>query len=141
MQVVAAPDGNIWFSEAGTDRIGRLTIPPFCSSQPGVLCLNGGRFQASVSWAFSEPIPYQGRGQTVPLTADTGAFWFFTANNIELVVKVVDGRAANGKFWVFIGALTDGQWVVQIRNIETGQIRFYQNVEGLLMSLSDTAAF
>jgi streptogramin lyase len=139
--LVAAPDGNIWFSETGTDRVGRLTIPPFCSPQPQVLCLNGGRFQATVSWFFSRTGPYQGVGRAVPLTADTGAFWFFTANNLELVVKVVDGRPVNGKLWVFVGALTDGQWFLQIRDTETGQIRRYQNVEGQLLSLSDTEAF
>ncbi len=46
-----------------------------------------------------------GVGRTV--TADTGAFEFFSANNIELVVKVVDGRRDNGHVWVFVGALTD----------------------------------
>lgn len=139
--LVAAPDGNIWFSEAGTDRIGRLTIPPFCSAEPQVLCLNGGRFQAAVSWSFPGAITYQGNGQAVPLTADTGAFWFFTANNLELVVKVVDGRSINGKFWVFVGALTDGEWFLQIRDTETGQIRLYQNEAGQLRSLADTSAF
>jgi streptogramin lyase len=140
MQLVAPPDGNIWFSEAGTDRIGRLTIPPFCSSQPQVLCLNGGRFQASVSWFFSRT-GSQGTGRAVPLAAATGAFWFFTADNLELVVKVIDGRPVNGKFWVFVGAMTDGQWVLEIRDTETGQIRRYQNSEGQLLSLADTEAF
>ena len=140
MQLVAAPDGNIWFSEAGTSRIGRLTIPPFCSSQPQVLCLDGGRFQASLSWSFSGT-GSQGAGQAVPLTGATGAFWFFSADNLELVVKVIDGRSVNGKFWVFVGAMTSGRWYLEIRDTGTGQIRRYQNVEGQLLSLADTEAF
>jgi hypothetical protein len=34
-------------------------------------------------------------------TTDTGAFWFFAAANVELIVKVLDGCALNGAHWVF----------------------------------------
>ena len=33
-----------------------------------------------------------GAGRAVPLTADTGDFWFFGAENVEVVLKVLDGR-------------------------------------------------
>ena len=72
----------------------------------GTLCLNNGRFRAQVAWR----IPSQGAagiGTAVPLTGDTGYFWFFSPNNVELVVKAVEGRAFNGLFWVFSGALSD----------------------------------
>ena len=46
-----------------------------------------------------------GRGAAVPLTGDTGYFWFFNSANVELIVKVLDGRTVNGQFWVFYGAL------------------------------------
>ena len=140
-QIIAGPDGRIWFSEPGADRIGRLSIPPDCFSNERVLCLNGGRFQASVAWFFSRETPLAGIGRTLPLTSDTGAFWFFTPNNIELVVKVVDGRPLNGKFWVFVGTLTDGNWVVTIRDTQTGAVRFYQSAVDAMRSLADTDAF
>ena len=41
-----------------------------------VLCLQGNRFGVEASWR-----DFQGNtgvGKTVPLTADTGLFWFFT---------------------------------------------------------------
>ncbi|MEO8188965.1 MAG: hypothetical protein ABI682_01380 [Acidobacteriota bacterium] len=31
---------------------------------------------------------------------------------MELVIKVVDGRAFNDKFWVFYGALSDFQYTI-----------------------------
>jgi hypothetical protein len=37
----------------------------------------------------------------------SGFFWFFTRDNIELVVKALDARAVNGHFWFFYGALSD----------------------------------
>src|SRR5262249_2578869 len=70
-----------------------------CAADPTTLCLNGGRFQVRVSWR-APGYPAANAGQAVPLTSDTGALWFFSNGNLELVVKVVDGRAVNGKFWV-----------------------------------------
>ncbi len=69
----------------------------------------GNRFKAEVAWS----VPSDGRtghGMARPLTTDTGAFWFFSADNIELVLKVLDGRLLNGAFWVFYGALSDVQY-------------------------------
>ena len=61
-----------------------------CAPDPGTLCLNGDRFQVQVTWS----VPSQGRsgfGTAVPLTGDTGYFWFFDSANVELVVKALDG--------------------------------------------------
>jgi PKD repeat protein len=79
-----------------------VSSPPSCLAAAGTLCLNNGRFRAQVAWR----IPSQaatGVGTAVPLTGDTGYFWFFTPNNVELVVKAVDGMAVNGNYWVFYG--------------------------------------
>ncbi|HYG63350.1 MAG TPA: hypothetical protein VEL74_12270, partial [Thermoanaerobaculia bacterium] len=69
------------------------------------LPLQGGRFLAGVRWA--DHAGRTGVGQPVALTGDSGYFWFFDENNAELVVKVLDGRAVNGHYWVFYGALSD----------------------------------
>jgi hypothetical protein len=104
------------------------------------LCLQGGRFRVRASWSAS-PAPYHGFGQTFPLTADTGAFWFFTPNNLELVVKVVDGRAANGHIWVFAGALTDVDYTIVVTDTVTSMVRTYSNPAGRIASTADTSAF
>jgi hypothetical protein len=77
----------------------------------------------------------------VPLTNDTGYFWFFSPNNVELVVKVVDGRAFNGSYWVFYGALSDVEYTVTVTDTETGAVKRYTNPPGNLSSVGDTAAF
>src|SRR5262249_59815985 len=82
-----------------------------------------------------------GKGQSVPLTGDTGAFWFFSANNLELVVKVVDGRAFNNFFWVFYGALSNVEYTLTVTDTATGAVRSYSNPQGTLASVSDTSAF
>jgi hypothetical protein len=77
----------------------------------------------------------------VPLTNDTGHFWFFSVNNVELVVKVVDGRAFNGHYWVFSGALSDVAYTITVTDTATGAVRTYSNPSGRLTSLSDVSAF
>ena len=55
-----------------------------------------------------------GKGQAVPLTGDTGLFWFFGNSNLELIVKVLDGRPVNGHFWVFYGGLSDVEYRITV---------------------------
>jgi len=132
-------------TSAGTGTLGHgftytsVTSVP-CVATSSALCLNGGRFRVEVEWR----VPTQnqsGLGAGVPLTADTGYFWFFSANNIELVVKVVDGRGFNGKFWVFYGALSNVEYKISVTDTVTGAVRVYANPSGQLSSVADTAAF
>ena len=75
------------------------------------------------------------------MTSDTGHFWFFTDTNVELVVKVLDGRAINNHFWVFYGALSNVQYVITVLDTQTQTSRTYTNPQGTLASVADTAAF
>ncbi|MEO8190845.1 MAG: PKD domain-containing protein [Acidobacteriota bacterium] len=145
------------FSAARASSPGASTVPAEAVPGPGAepggfdaeapcvatatsLCLNGGRFRVSVAWQ----VPSQGSsgaGVAIPLTSDTGYFWFFSANNVELVVKVVDGRAFNGRFWVFSGALSDVAYTVTVTDTQTGVVKVYSNPSGRLSSASDLAAF
>ena len=139
-EIVSGPDGNVWFTEFTGDKIGRVAVQGFCVPDGSTLCLNNARFQVKVAWDVSAQ-GAAGVGRTIPLTGDTGAFWFFSANNVELVVKVVDGRPFNGKFWVFIGSLTDVDYRVTIRDLSTDHVNTYVHEAGTLQSFADTAAF
>jgi hypothetical protein len=95
-----------------------------------------------VEVAFTDPRnAAPGQGRAVPLTADTGAFWFFDPSNLELMVKVLDGRALNGHFWVFYGALSDVDYTLTVTDTETGKKKTYRNERGQLASRADTSAF
>ena len=63
-----------------------------------------------------------GHGAAVPVTADTGYFWFFTSTNVELMVKVLDGRGVNGKYWVLYGALSNVQYTITVTDTQTGTV-------------------
>ncbi|HYU30901.1 MAG TPA: hypothetical protein VEW48_01950 [Thermoanaerobaculia bacterium] len=106
----------------------------------GGLCLNGNRFRAEVTWR----VPATGAGgigNPVPLTVDTGAFWFFQPSNAELVLKVLDGRGLNGHFWVFYGSLTNVEFDLTVTDTVTGEQRTYHNPAGTMASRADTTAF
>jgi hypothetical protein len=111
-----------------------------CVIDAATLCLNAGRFKVQVAWS----VPSQGTsgiGTGMALTSDTGEFWFFSANNIELVVKVVDGRAFNNKYWVFYGALSNVQYTITVTDSATGAVKTYVNPNGNLASVADVVAF
>ena len=113
--------------------------PPSNCSTATSLCLNTGRFGVSVAWATTDG--RTGNGNAVVLTDDTGYFWFFDSANVELVVKVLDGRSINGHFWVFYGALSDVQYTITITDGTTGLQRTYSNPQSNLASVADTSAF
>ena len=111
-----------------------------CVSNANTLCLSGGRYAVRVAWN----VPSQqrsGLGTAVPLGAGTGYFWFFEDTNVELVVKVLDGRAINGHTWVFYGALSNVEYRITVTDTDTGMVKTYDNPSGTLGSVADTAAF
>jgi len=110
-----------------------------CQVGPTVLCLLVDRFAVSVAWR--DPTGRTGAGTATSLSTDTGYFWFFTADNAELVLKVLDGRAVNGKFWVFYGALSNVQYTITVTDTVTGRVKTYVNPQGTQASVADTSAF
>lgn len=106
---------------------------------PGALCLGSGRFEVRVSWF----VPWTGeRGEGAPIsgTEDTGFFWFFTPDNLELAIKVLDGRGINGHFWVFYGALTTVEYTVTVLDRETNSRATYTNEAGSICGRADIEA-
>ncbi|MCA1611357.1 MAG: PKD domain-containing protein [Acidobacteria bacterium] len=123
-----------------------LTISTFtinvvsCAPNAATLCLNDNRFKATVEWSVP-PQQKTGSGAGVSLTGDTGYYWFFSPSNIELVLKVVDGRTFNGKFWVFYGALSNVEYTITVKDTKTGAVKTYHNAYGTTASLADVNAF
>ena len=74
-------------------------------------------------------------------TDNSGYFWFFTPGNLELSLKVLDGRSINGQFWVFYGALSDVEYQLHITDTLTGVRKTYSNPAGEICGMADTNAF
>jgi hypothetical protein len=90
-----------------------------------------------------------GSGRAVPVvlpdgtaSPDTGTFWFFDPANTEMVVKVLDGCALGGHFWVFAGGLTNVRVTTTVRDTVKGVEKTYVNPQGrAFLPLQDTSAF
>ena len=110
-----------------------------CTPSLANLCLASGRFH--VSAIYSSP-GGSGTALAVPLTGDTGWFWFFSSGNLEAVVKVLDARAINNRFWVFAGGLTNVAVTITVTDTVTGAARQYSNTQGVaFLPVQDTLAF
>jgi hypothetical protein len=83
-----------------------------------------------------------GRATAIPLTSDTGAFWFFSPTNYEMMVKVLDGCSINDHEWVFMAGLTNVKVVTTVTDTRTGAVKTYTNPQGTpFQPVQDTTAF
>jgi hypothetical protein len=110
-----------------------------CAANATTLCLNGGRFRVTADWETSTAI---GHGTAVPLSGDTGYFWFFSSSNVEAIVKVLDGCGVNQHDWVFAGGLTNVKVTLTVTDTQTGEVKTYVNPQGTAFQpIQDTSAF
>lgn len=109
--------------------IGGGPEPTTCVPGPAVLCLGGGRFKVEVSWKDFQG--NTGQGSVVPGASDaSGLFWFFAPDNWELLVKVLDGCALNGRHWVFSAATTTVEYTLTVTDTRTGEVASWTNPLG-----------
>ena len=74
------------------------------------LCLAGGsgtpnRFRVRVDWTDFQS--HSGPGVALSYTPDSGFFYFFNPQILELLVKVVNGCSLNGAYWFFYGSTSN----------------------------------
>jgi predicted esterase len=122
--------------------VGKSRPGPSAACEAGAtrLCLQKGRFRAEVTWDAQGS---SGSGQTVANPSpDSGLFWFFSPDNWELMVKVLDGCALNGRYWVFAAGTTNVHYVLTVTDTATGAVARYENPAGkAAAAVTDTNAF
>lgn len=111
-----------------------------CTQTATTLCLNNDRFAVSATWRT--PNGQTGQAQVVRLTSDTGYFTFFSASNVEAIVKVLNGCGVNSRYWVFAGGLSDVNVTMTVRDTVRGTAKTYTNPQGTAFKpIQDTDAF
>lgn len=110
-----------------------------------------GRFEVAVSYEDKGGVPGTARVMTGALPSDsevvsgsgeTALFWFFSPDNTEMLVKVLDGCAINDRFWVFASAATDLAFTLTVTDLHTAEVRSYENFDGQpAVAINDTDAF
>ncbi|HWM93610.1 MAG TPA: hypothetical protein VN493_22830 [Thermoanaerobaculia bacterium] len=114
-----------------------------CAPSGTALCLQDGRFRVEVDWEDFKG--NTGKGRAIPLAGrdDSGLFWYFDEENIELTVKILNGCGIGpGHWWVFLSSGSTVEHTVTVTDTATGRTQTYKNGLGESAPLiSDTSAF
>ncbi len=112
-----------------------------CTPSAQTLCLDAGRFSALTTFQSASGSPSL-NAKAVSLTDASGYFWFFDSTNVEMIVKVLDGCAVNGAYWVFAAGLTNVGVHLVVTDLSTGLQKPYDNAVGApFQPIQDTGAF
>ncbi len=113
-----------------------------CTPGPGILCL-GGRFIVRVKDRIGDQTNPESDATPVGCSnPDSGLFWFFSADNWELMVKTIDACGLNNRFWVFSAATTNVYYRMEVYDVRSGINRIYFNYPGPpAPAVTDTDAF
>ncbi len=92
--------------------------PGGCLPSETTLCLRQGRFGVTAGWTTSEGETGEARVGSAR-TAESGLLTFFSPDNWELQVKVLDGCGINGFFWVFAAGTTDVGFELKVVDLQS----------------------
>ncbi len=115
-----------------------------CVSDAETLCLQDSRFSVTMDWwTDDDGGGKRGKGMVAREgTNYSGLFWFFSAGNWELLVKVLDGCSVNGRMWVYGASATTLGYVLTVTDTVTGAVQEYRNEPGRQAdAFTDNAAF
>ena len=116
-----------------------VQIPGSCDPSSTAVCITDGRFKIESLWR--DFAGRSGLGHAVQLASDTGSFWFFDRDNLELFVKEIDGVSFNNAFWTFYGALSNVEFTVLATDTTTGAQHGYFNPIRTFASRGDIESF
>lgn len=142
-----------------------ITLAPaadadLCENTATSLCLLQGLYKVEVDWTNFRSESGEGRTAILPdpdsgqplfgpsgtpmwmATRDSGNLYFFRPDNLELLVKVLNGCANNDHVWVFFAAVTNVEFRLRVTYLLTGETREYFNPLGQRANaVTDTRAF
>lgn len=130
---------EVALEEASLPAPASVAIRAGCVADATRLCFLGGRFEATVTWRTAQGTT--GSGQALALSDQGGTFTFFHPDNLELALKVLDGRPANGRFWVFYASMSNVEFDIEVLDHETGAVWRHRNPLRTFASVADIAAF
>ena len=111
LQVAELPAAQAASSAAPADDPAAIE---YCQSPPNCIA---GRFRPTVT--YTAPGDSTGVGDAHTLTPDTKAYTFFSADNYEVLIKVLDACETYGQVWFFASGLTDLPVTIHLRDQAT----------------------
>jgi len=101
-------------------------VPAPCVAGPTTQCI-GNRFKVEIGWRTATDT---GQGQAVPLASapSSGLFYFFSADNIEMLIKVLNACVPPfNRYWVFFAATTNVEFTTTVTDTRSGKVKVYFN--------------
>lgn len=120
------------FETCPSPRPGKQTVAAATGEK--MLSLLGNRFQVSLDWAFNGD---SGTGDAQFLTSSSGGFAIF--DDLDTFVKVIDGRAINGSFWVYVTGFSPAAQTITVTDTETNVSETYTVGENEPLAIMDTS--
>ncbi len=112
-----------------------------CEPDGETICLLDSRYQVRATWRSPAGEVHPARAAHAG-TNDSGLLWFHETENWEALVKVLDGCSINGADWVFAASATTLDFVIEVTDTVTAEVREYGNEAGRKAdSAADTTAF
>ena len=115
-----------------------------CMASSTMLCVHDDRYEVTAEWSdWSDGTErWREAGVAPTQSSESGLFYFFSPDNWELMVKVLDGCDENGHHWVFGAAATDVGFDLKVRDRHTNDVKRYTKRPGLpVPAITDVFAF
>jgi len=112
-----------------------------CNEGQWTACLQRGRFDVWVHFWTGGDVQH-GKVKQVDLGDASSLYYFFDENNVEMLIKVLNGCRTNNHFWVFAAAATDLEYNLHVWDTRTGVAVVYRNPAGTVpVAINDSSAF
>jgi hypothetical protein len=99
----------------------------YCDSPPNCIA---GRFRPAVLYTLPGVDGFTGTGIATTLTPDTKAYSFFSTDNYEVLIKVLDACESYGRVWFFAAGLTDLPVTIQLHDQATFRNYYFESLGG-----------
>jgi peptidyl-Lys metalloendopeptidase len=144
---LSAPTGGASLGSPSTATVTILDsdcTPSVCVPDANTLCLKGGsatpnRFRVRVRW--TDFAGNTGAGVALSYTNDSGFFYFFNSQILELLVKIVNGCTLNNSYWFFYGSTSNVGLVYTVEDLQTCESKTVTVPVGEFASNGETAFF
>jgi plastocyanin len=108
--------------------IATSATPGPCVADANTLCLNNNRFKVQVTWHTVAGNTGQGFAVPLPAAPESGLFYFFSATNIEMLIKALNACVDPfNSYWVYFAATTNVEFAVVVTDTQTGKTKPYYN--------------
>ena len=110
-----------------------------CTPSTSALVFDGG-YSVSLCYETAEGLVGEGRAG-IWASGESGLMWFFSRENAEMLVKVLNGCAHNGYRWAFVAPVTDVAFNLQVTSSRGNPWNHRNRLGETAATRSDITAF